>query len=214
MLSLFLPDDSFEPREVPVSTPKGEVETASETVEPTPSREDPTASGTAGAAPSGQGRWRWLAKLGLFWAGFAMGVLFVCLYFGLIYTFFYRLIVAGMAGKTALVLLAVLGVLGIPLFFVLARLVRRMDAGRYAFPLGAFLTADAALLSVPLFDLMAPAKLMYYAKGSKELAQTYAYSLVVMITALVFLVLCWLISVLFVAFRYFQSFGPMTDPKR
>ena len=80
-----------------------------------------------------------------------------------------------------------------------------MKAGRFAFPIGAFLVSDGALISVFLLKLIDPQKMLALANNNTELAKSYIFGMMVMIAALTVQVICWLISLLFAAFRYFQK---------
>lgn len=145
----------------------------------------------------------------LFFCGFLMGGFYIILYFGGC-AYLYTRMLGSTKEKTALLLFALLGLLGIVLFFVLSRLVaNKLRAGRYAFPIGAFLVSDGALLCVFLMRLLDPQRLLAWAGGSTDLAKSYIFGMMVLIATLTVQVIAWLISVLFVAFRYFQrvNFG-------
>lgn len=140
-----------------------------------------------------------LGILGAFIGGF-----YVLAYFGGAFYLYYRA-VSPANEKGMLLLLGGLGVLGIVLFFVLSHFVAKwIKGGRYAFPIGAFLVSDGGLVSVFLFKLMDPEKMIALAGGSTDLAKSYLYGMMVMIAIVTIQVVCWLITLLFAAFRYFQ----------
>ena len=153
-----------------------------------------------------------LGILGAFIGGF-----YVLAYFGGAFYLYYRA-VSPANEKTMLLLLGGLGVLGIVLFFVLSHFVAKwIKGGRYAFPIGAFLVSDGGLVSVFLLKLMDPEKMIALAGGSTDLAKSYLYGMMVMIAIVTIQVVCWLITLLFAAFRYFQRVNfstPAPAPER
>ncbi|MBO7150423.1 MAG: hypothetical protein J6V82_01595 [Clostridia bacterium] len=137
--------------------------------------------------------------------GALAGGFYVFLYFGGIFYLYFRAVTPAKE-RSMLVLLSALAALGIVLFFVLSHFVAKwIKAGRFAFPIGAFLVSDGALLSVFLLKLIDPKKMLALANNNTELAKSYIFGMMVMIAALTVQVVCWLISLLFAAFRYFQK---------
>ena len=149
--------------------------------------------------------------------GVTIGGFYVLAYFGGVFYLYYRA-VSPANEKGMLFLLGGLGVLGIVLFFVLSHFVAKwIKGGRYAFPIGAFLVSDGGLVSVFLLKLMTPEKMLEIANGSTDLAKSYLYGMMVMIAIVTIQVVCWLITLLFAAFRYFQRVNfsaPAPAPER
>jgi len=61
------------------------------------------------------------------------------------------------------------------------------------------------LLAIPLFKVLEPKRLVEIADGSKELAQNYAYLIMVLIVGITCLVISFLVTVLFAQFRRFRD---------
>ena len=141
--------------------------------------------------------------------GALIGGFYVFAYFGGALYLYYRA-VSPENEKKMLLLLGGVGLVGIVLFFILSHFVAKwIKSGRYAFPIGAFLVSDGGLVSVFLLKLMDPEKMIALANGSTDLAKSYVFGMMVMIATLTIQVVCWLITLLFAAFRYFQrmNFG-------
>ncbi len=147
-----------------------------------------------------------MKKFLLFMAGFLAGICYICLAYGgafLLSAWFASHI---FSGNRSLVLLLSLSILAVVGFYLLSPLFsKKLCCGKYAFPIGAFLAGDFVLLAIPLFKVLEPKRLVEIADGSKELAQNYAYLIMVLIVGITCLVISFLVTVLFAQFRRFRD---------
>ena len=147
-----------------------------------------------------------MKKFLLFLLGFFSGLLYVSLMFGGGYLLCAWWAGHGLAGKAPLIVLGVISFVAVVGFYLLSPLFsKKIGCNKYAFPIGAFLTGDFALLAIPLFKVLNVDRLLAIANNDKALVRTYTYLIMVLIAGITFLVISWMISVLFAQFRRFRA---------
>ena len=147
-----------------------------------------------------------MKKFLLFLLGFFAGLVYVSLMFGGGYLLCAWWAGHGLAGKTPLIVLGVISFVAVVGFYLLSPLFsKKIGCNKYAFPSGAFLTGDFALLAIPVFKVLNVDRLLAIANNDKALVRTYTYLIMVLIAGITFLVISWMISVLFAQFRRFRA---------
>ena len=150
-----------------------------------------------------------LRLLGAF-VGLLAGVLYTTIYFGAIGLKAFG-DMPNKEEKQVLFSLALWGALGVILFFVLSFLIGKKLklGGRYAFPMGAFMASDAALVAAFVFLRKmgegGHTALLAFCQNNVELAKSYLRGMMILIAVLTAQVILWLISMLLTALRYLQG---------
>lgn len=147
-----------------------------------------------------------MKKFLLFTVGFFAGMAYIGLSFGGAFLLSAWLASHGLSNKQPVILLAFLCFIAVVGFYLLSRLFSKtFHVDKSAFPIGAFLTGDGVLLSIPLLNVLEPKRLVEIAGGNKALAQNYANLILVLIVGITCLVISWLVWVLFGQFRRFRE---------